>query len=101
MSIITTSASSFSAMLRAAVAPTLPAPPTTVTFRFIFDQHSCLGQFPSFKKHFCTEVVENPVEKDRQSRVCADQIEQISGLHHRGAIVKTPGTKPTDYTVST
>src|SRR5262245_15775969 len=35
MSIMTTSARFFSAMERATVAPTLPAPPTTVTFRFI------------------------------------------------------------------
>src|SRR3979490_1120905 len=35
MSITTTSASCFSATPRATVAPTLPAPPTTVTFRFI------------------------------------------------------------------
>src|SRR5688572_29502267 len=35
MSMTTTSASCLSAMPRAAVAPTLPAPPTTVTFRFI------------------------------------------------------------------
>src|SRR3982074_2144044 len=35
MSITTTSASCFSAMPRATVAPTLPAPPTTVTLRFI------------------------------------------------------------------
>src|SRR5438552_903946 len=35
MSITTTSASCLSAMPRATVAPTLPAPPTTVTFRFI------------------------------------------------------------------
>src|SRR5688572_26675239 len=35
ISTITTSASSFSAMLRATVAPTLPAPPTTITLRFI------------------------------------------------------------------
>src|SRR5437870_2281861 len=35
MSMTTTSASSFSAIPRATVAPTFPAPPTTVTFRFI------------------------------------------------------------------
>src|SRR2546423_14499738 len=35
MSITTTSASCLSAMPRATVAPTLPAPPTTVTLRFI------------------------------------------------------------------
>src|SRR5262245_34568569 len=35
MSITTTSASDLSAIPRATVAPTLPAPPTTVTFRFI------------------------------------------------------------------
>src|SRR5215210_1012643 len=35
MSMITTSASSLSAIARATVAPTLPAPPTTVTLRFI------------------------------------------------------------------
>src|SRR5437016_4335035 len=36
MSMTTTSASCFSATPRATVAPTLPAPPTTVTFRFIY-----------------------------------------------------------------
>src|SRR5574342_1371784 len=35
MSTTTTSASCFSAIPRATVAPTFPAPPTTVTFRFI------------------------------------------------------------------
>ena len=35
MSMMTTSASAFSAIDRATVAPTLPAPPTTVTLRFI------------------------------------------------------------------
>src|SRR4051812_29233040 len=35
MSMTTTSASAFSATPRATVAPTLPAPPTTVTLRFI------------------------------------------------------------------
>src|SRR2546427_9510447 len=35
MSITTTSASDLSATPRATVAPTLPAPPTTVTFRFM------------------------------------------------------------------
>src|SRR4051812_4853860 len=35
MSITTTSASRFSATPRATVAPTFPAPPTTVTLRFI------------------------------------------------------------------
>src|SRR5687768_7504468 len=43
ISTITTSASSFSAMLRATVAPTFPAPPTTVTLRFIeAPEKSCL-----------------------------------------------------------
>src|SRR5262249_14444989 len=36
MSMMTTSASCLSATPRATVAPTLPAPPTTVTLRFIF-----------------------------------------------------------------
>src|SRR4029079_4914522 len=35
MSMMTTSASSLSATARATVAPTFPAPPTTVTFRFM------------------------------------------------------------------
>src|SRR5919107_5734938 len=35
MSMMTTSASSLSAIARATVAPTLPAPPTTVTLRFM------------------------------------------------------------------
>jgi hypothetical protein len=35
MSMTTTSASSLTAMARATVAPTLPAPPTTVTLRFM------------------------------------------------------------------
>src|SRR6187401_1544031 len=37
MSTMTTSASSLSAMQRATVAPTLPAPPTTVTLRFMLE----------------------------------------------------------------
>src|SRR5436309_14619241 len=39
MSITTTSASCLSATPRATVAPTLPAPPTTVTLRFISHPH--------------------------------------------------------------
>jgi hypothetical protein len=35
MSMMTTSASDFSAIYRATVMPTLPAPPTTVTLRFM------------------------------------------------------------------
>jgi hypothetical protein len=97
MSTITTSASSFSATLRATVAPTLPAPPTTVTLRFI--QHSSvsasvafiflvrvLGRVPTRTGKRSTEIVENPVEKIVQNRLCADQTEQFSGLHHGSAI---------------
>src|SRR5688500_8606532 len=43
MSIMTTSASSLSAMARATVAPTFPAPPTTVTFRFMYPSRLHLG----------------------------------------------------------
>src|SRR6185503_271393 len=48
MSMITTSASSFSAIARATVMPTLPAPPTTVTLRFmnssIYVSHEALEE---------------------------------------------------------
>src|SRR3954466_12569910 len=40
MSMTTTSASDLSATPRATVAPTLPAPPTTVTLRFISTPHN-------------------------------------------------------------
>ena len=76
MSMITTSASSFSAMARATVAPTLPAPPTTVTLRFMqllfrvsqrpgeHPLHSArvLGQSPARTPGLLTVSVENPVE---------------------------------------
>src|SRR5690349_4555026 len=50
MSTITTSASSFSAMLRATVAPTFPAPPTTVTLRFIVAP--CFLAARGYEKYF-------------------------------------------------
>jgi hypothetical protein len=53
-----------------------------------------------------TEIVENPVEKIYENGVALQQPEEISGLHHRGAIhIRVKSTlrgslpKPTDYTV--
>jgi len=43
-----------------------------------------------------TEIVENPVEKDRQTRTALQQSEEISGLHYRWCDhrrVQTPMTK--------
>src|SRR5258705_4912027 len=47
MSIRTTSASCFPATPRATVAPTFPAPPTTVTFRFISAPHPTRNAKPA------------------------------------------------------
>jgi hypothetical protein len=44
--------------------------------------------------------VENPVEKIDENRIALQQSEEISGLHHRGA-VHNGANKPTDYTVIT
>jgi hypothetical protein len=44
--------------------------------------------------------VENPVEKIDENRIALQQSEEISGLHHRGA-VHGRVNKPTDYTVIT
>jgi hypothetical protein len=48
--------------------------------------------------------VENPVEKIDENRMALQQSEEISRLHHRGALnvrVNTLHEKPTDYTVIT
>jgi hypothetical protein len=84
-------------MLRATVAPTFPAPPTTVTLRFIRSprfldagtvehEQNQLGQLTSHDKKFFTEIVENPVEKVDENRIALQQSEEISRLHHRGAL---------------
>jgi hypothetical protein len=44
--------------------------------------------------------VENPVEKIAGNRIALQQSEEISGLHHRGALDDSVN-KPTDYTVTT
>jgi hypothetical protein len=44
--------------------------------------------------------VENPVEKIDENRIALQQSEEISRLHHRGA-VHSGVNKPTDYTVIT
>src|SRR5437762_5608247 len=61
MSMMTTSASSLSAIARATVAPTLPAPPTTVTFLFI------ALRFPRFHVVRCPHlhVGDDPVAEFR------------------------------------
>jgi hypothetical protein len=51
-----------------------------------------------------TEIVENPVEKIHESRLHAGLSEEISGLHHHGAIrplSRQRHAKPTDYTLTT
>jgi hypothetical protein len=45
--------------------------------------------------------VENPVEKIHESRIIVQQSEEISRLHHRGAMHNAEHAKPTDYTVIT
>ena len=59
-----------------------------------------LGQLTARRKKFFTEIVENPVEKIGENRIANQQSEEISGLHHRGA-VHIGANKPTDYTVTT
>src|SRR5207244_11468149 len=64
-----------------------------------------LGHVPTSSGDRSTDFVENPVEKIVQNGVRRDQVEHISGWHHRGAIADTidtsnTSTKPTDYTVT-
>src|SRR5688572_31420792 len=71
MSMMTTSASSFSAIARATVMPTLPAPPTTVTLRFM-RLLDLLGQCPatsvaSFPQYLWITLLKRPpIPTDRR-----------------------------------
>jgi hypothetical protein len=63
-----------------------------------------LGQLTSAIDIRSTEIVENPVEKIHENRFCVALSEEISGLHHHGAIRPPPcrrHAKPTDYTLLT
>jgi hypothetical protein len=51
-----------------------------------------LGHVPTREGTGSTEIVENPVEKTAQTHLRSDQLEQFSGLHHRGAIVNRLNT---------
>src|SRR5213595_2641274 len=62
MSMRTTSASCFSATPRATVAPTFPAPPTTVTLRFI----SCLCPLLSFVASAPSHVADDGIRECRR-----------------------------------
>src|SRR5690242_10827404 len=70
MSTTTTSASSLSATARATVAPTFPAPPTTVTFRFMQ-----LPSMPQFR---------NPASP--QSHVADDAIAELGAFDFSGSL---------------
>ena len=88
MSTITTSASSFCATTRATVAPTLPAPPTTVTFRFIgytprsgptTEVRSGPRRTWSGRSHILWKTLwKRPVE----DAATPHEVEQITVLHH-------------------
>src|SRR3954467_11004667 len=69
MSMMTTSASSLSAMARATVAPTLPAPPTTVTFLFI------ALRFPDFQISTLPDL-----------HAGDDAVAELRALHFRRAV---------------
>src|SRR5213079_436171 len=60
MSITTTSASCLSATPRATVAPTLPAPPTTVTLRFIKHPYRFFYAIWSHRLHIRDDGVAEP-----------------------------------------
>jgi hypothetical protein len=54
--------------------------------RWMIDDRRSLGHSPSAQKKIYTGSVENPVEKIALNTCCSDELEQISKLHHRGAI---------------
>src|SRR5436190_13175147 len=86
MSTTTTSASCLSAIPRATVAPTFPAPPTTVTFRFIasssqrssshvfYDGVPELGRFQLGRtRHLTRQVVGDPLLRDCLLQAALDE----------------------------
>jgi hypothetical protein len=77
--------------------PAISAQPSTISG----SPANPLGQSTQRHEKFYTEIVENPVEKKCFNAVRAPQIEQISGLHHPGAVAHAGPPKPTDYTVIT
>src|SRR5688500_9037192 len=87
MSMMTTSASSLSAIARATVAPTLPAPPTTVTFLFIV---GCLLLQPDFSAPGFLPLKAEATESGRNARgfrlqaedlhVCNDRVGELRRL---------------------
>src|SRR5437762_9791923 len=84
MSMTTTSASCLSATPRATVAPTFPAPPTTVTFRFmkpILLRRKLLGQLPRRPESIHTGSVEKSVEKNASYPDVTHHLECFSDLH--------------------
>src|SRR5919204_856378 len=90
MSTTTTSASPLSAMPRATVAPTLPAPPTTVTFRFMSAPESpprlhirddrvaeLGGRELGGAGHQAGEIVRDPFRCDRAVHPLDDEIRRL------------------------
>src|SRR3989442_12781925 len=86
ISTTTTSASPLSAMHRAAVAPTFPAPPTTVTFRFIGSPewtllHTCNNRVRELRGaqlrracHLAREIVGDLLGGDRPVHSADDHV---------------------------
>src|SRR2546426_12792362 len=84
MSTTTTSASCLSAMPRATVAPTLPAPPTTVTFRFI-DRSWSRRSTQNPQNYVLSQRVQR-VLRWPSSHVLDDGIPELGRLQLRGAL---------------
>src|SRR3982074_468893 len=66
MSMTTTSASCLSAIPRATVAPTLPAPPTTVTLRFIRCVPPAIGLLRSLGSSLALHIPDDGVREGRR-----------------------------------
>src|SRR5207249_4603703 len=78
MSMTTTSASCLSATPRATVAPTLPAPPTTVTLRFMLSTLLDTTRAESF----VTSVV---IRRDESFHIRDDGVRELGSLQLFGA----------------
>src|SRR5262245_11078865 len=88
MSTMTTSASSLSAIARATVAPTLPAPPTTVTLRFMDLLHACddaIAELRAFDfggtVHQAREIVRDGLRRNGAVHSLDDKIRGLGPAH--------------------
>src|ERR1041385_2084254 len=97
ISMMTTSASSFSAIWRATVAPTFPAPPTTVTLRFMnllrrerlvaTNDEPIRSCHRSRRRSYSQFLLKTLLKRSALCPRSPTDPEQFSGLHNRSATV--------------